>query len=85
MTAKTRIDETESDFGVPIRRAVEPLEEKEVLSTPSISEKKSSKRTSDVEEKETPPPAKDTIKVKKSKSKKKKSGNAIDDIFGALK
>lgn len=86
LTAKTRIDDTGSDFGVPIRRAVEPSKEKEVTSTPSISEKKTSQRPSDAEHVETPPPAKDTTtKVKKSKSKKKKSGNAIDDIFGALK
>lgn len=80
LIAKTPGDDTESDLGVPIRRAVEPVKEKEVLSTPSISEKKSSKRSSDTEDRETPPPTKDTTKVKK-----KKSGNAIDDIFGALK
>lgn len=85
LTAEIHVDDIESDFGVPIRRAVEPVKEKDVLSTPSISEKKSSKRSSDAEDRETPPPAKDTTKVKKSKSKKKKSGNAIDDIFGALK
>lgn len=84
-TAKSHED-MESDLGVPIRRAVEPAKEQEVLSTPSISEKKSLKRTSDPEEVEELPLAKDTMtKVKKSKFKKKKSGNAIDDIFGALK
>lgn len=85
LTAKTHIDGTESDFGVPIRRAIEPMKEKEVPSTPSISEKKSSKSSSSVENVETPPAKETTTKVKKSKSKKKKSGNAIDDIFGVLK
>lgn len=85
LTAEMHVDDMDSDLGVPIRRAVEPVKEKEVLSTPSISVKKSSKRSSDAEDRETPPLAKDTAKVKKSKSKKKKSGNAIDDIFGALK
>uniref|UniRef100_A0A093X9M5 Ribonuclease MRP protein subunit rmp1 n=1 Tax=Talaromyces marneffei PM1 TaxID=1077442 RepID=A0A093X9M5_TALMA len=86
LPAQTHTNDMESDFGVPIRRAVEPSKEKEVVSMPNISEKKSSKRSSDAEDVATPPPAKDaTTKVKKSKSKKKKSGNAIDDIFGALK
>lgn len=85
LTAKTHVDDMDSDLGVPIRRAVEPLEEKEVLSSPTISEKKSSKPSSSAEDVGAPPLAKDTTKVKKSNSKKKKSGNAIDDIFGALK
>ncbi|KAF5007064.1 hypothetical protein F66182_15769 [Fusarium sp. NRRL 66182] len=85
LTAKIPED-INSDFGVPIRRAIEPVKEKEELSTPSSTEKKPSKRTSDPEDVERLLPAKDTTtKVKKSKSRKKKSGNAIDDIFGALK
>lgn len=84
LTADTHAMDIESDFGVPIRRNVEPVKEKEVLSTPSVSEKKSSRRSSDAENVGTLPPAKDTTKVKKSKYKKKKSGNAIDDIFGSL-
>lgn len=85
LTAKIPED-MDSDFGVPIRRAVEPVKEKKVLSTPSISEKKSSKHTTDPEDVEKLLPAKHTTtKVKKSKFKKKKTGNAIDDIFGALK
>lgn len=76
MTAKR--EDADNDFGTPIRRVVE-----DAVQPPSTAKQQNAESSHGLDKLESS--SGEVRKVKKSKTKKKKSANAIDDIFSALK
>lgn len=79
-------DDTDNDLGTPISRNMESSTKPPDLQSISKQRVVQSNTAEDSRtEKSRNTPQKTTAKVKKSKAKTKKSANAIDDIFGALR